>query len=269
MNDTKILPSNEYTEFEDRVYLNPNLRVDETNTFIDNLRNTRNNNLQEIAQQTQALGTDVPSSIGGLTGAGSYFTSRYATPQSSSLSQNLRTTAQAAALNQALANEQAMWKKRYNEAYRNYQKRSWDKQNSVSGGGSDGGTEGVVEYEDDYDGMIEGNVPGAASGYTTVMPDTDNDTVIRYDYVPYGGEGTTQHSYYPGQTSTVSASVVRRHKKEGDITKGNNRSGTISVWKLPDGTSTNVDATYYVITKDAQGNYYAKDRSTGELTLIK
>ena len=161
MNDTKILPSNEYTEFEDRVYLSPNLQVDETNAFVDNLRNIRNNNLQEIAQQTQTLGTDVPSSLGGLTGAGSYFTSRYATPQSSSLSQNLRTTAQAAALNQALANEQAMWKKRYNDAYRNYQKRGWNRSASGSGNGNS------YDIEDALEESITENTGGQKVTVTT------------------------------------------------------------------------------------------------------
>ena len=121
-----IIPENEYTEVEDRLYLNPQTGVDETNTFIEKLRETQNANNAQIAQQTQALGTEVPSNLGGLTGAESYFTSRYQTPQSASAVANLRATAQAAALNQVLANEQEMWKKRYNDAYRAYQKRTYD-----------------------------------------------------------------------------------------------------------------------------------------------
>lgn len=128
--DNTILPSNEVKEFEERLYLNPNLQVEETTSFIDNLRNTQKANNQEIAQQTQALGTNVPSNLGGLTGAGSYFTSRYQTPQTNTVAQNLRAAAQADALNKALSNEQAMWKKRYNDAYRNYQKRGWNKSNN-------------------------------------------------------------------------------------------------------------------------------------------
>lgn len=136
--DNTILPSNEVKEFEERLYLNPNLQVEETTSFIDNLRNTQKANNQEIAQQTQALGTNVPSNLGGLTGAGSYFTSRYQTPQTNSAVANLRSVAQAAALNQALQNEQDIWKKRYNEAYRAYQKNAYNK----SGGGYSGGSGG-------------------------------------------------------------------------------------------------------------------------------
>lgn len=133
-----LLPSNEYTEFEDRAYINPNLTVDETSSFIDNYRNTQNQNTQQINTQTQRLGTDVPTNIGGLTGAGSYFTSRYQKPQTASVIANLKATAQAKALNDVLANEQAMWKKRYQDAYNAYQKRSWNKQNPTTGGGGEG-----------------------------------------------------------------------------------------------------------------------------------
>ena len=118
-----LIPSNEYVEFEDRVYNNPQVGVDETNTFIDQLRATQGQQNQQILSDTQALGTDVPSNLGGLTGGESYFTSRYQTAPTVSAAQNLRTAAQAAALNDVLANEQAIWKKRYQDAYRNYQKR--------------------------------------------------------------------------------------------------------------------------------------------------
>lgn len=126
-----ILPTNETSEFEGRLYLNPQIQLDESSNFIDNLRATQTQQNQEIAQQTHNLGTDVPSNLGGLTGANSYFTSRYQTPQTNAVTANLRAVAQAQALNQALENEQAKWKKRYNDAYRNYQKRA----NSGGGGG--------------------------------------------------------------------------------------------------------------------------------------
>lgn len=128
--DYDILPTEETTTVENRRYINPNLPVAETNQFIDAYRETQQANNQQIAGQTQALGTDVPSNLGGLTGAGSYFTSRYETPQTNTALQDLRTTAQATALNEALANEQAMWKKRYQEAYQAYQKRQNDKTNT-------------------------------------------------------------------------------------------------------------------------------------------
>ena len=135
-----ILPTEEYTEVEGRAYLNPQIALNEANTFIDNLRATQGQQNKEIFSDTQMLGTDVPSNLGGLTGSGSYFTSRYQTPQTVSATANLRATAQAAALNQALQNEQAKWKKRYQDAYNAYQRRAWNR-NNPSGGGN--GTSGL------------------------------------------------------------------------------------------------------------------------------
>lgn len=132
-----MLPSEEYTEVEGRAYVNPQVSLDETTDFIQNLRDTQGQNTQQIISDTRALGTEVPSSLGGLTGAESYFTSRYQTPQTAALVADLRSTAQAKALNDALANEQAMWKKRYNDAYRAYQKRA-----ASGGGGNSSGSGG-------------------------------------------------------------------------------------------------------------------------------
>lgn len=136
MRSMDILPDNEVTEVESRYYLNPQVGLDESNKFIENLRSTQAQQNQQIAEQTYNLGTSVPSVQGGLgtnTPAGlSYFTSRIQSPQTSSAVANLRATAQAAALNQALQNEQEIWKKRYNDTYRNYQKRMNDKANTPS-----------------------------------------------------------------------------------------------------------------------------------------
>lgn len=137
------LPENEYKEVEGRAYLNPQVAVDETNTFIDNLRASQNRQNQEISTDTQRLGTNVPSDLGGLIGADSYFTSRYQTPQTNSVVSNLRAAAQANALNQILQDEQAMWKKKYQDTYRDYQKRQYRKAyGGGSGGGSGGGNGG-------------------------------------------------------------------------------------------------------------------------------
>lgn len=151
-----ILPTEEYTEVDGRAYLNPQVALDESNTFIDNLRATQGQQNQEIISDTQMLGTDVPSNLGGLTGAESYFTSRYQTPQTNSVVANLRAVAQAAALNQVLANEQEIWKKRYNDAYRAYQKRA------NSGGGSGGGGGGVRDEGEDPDYVSTDKIVGSA-----------------------------------------------------------------------------------------------------------
>lgn len=129
-----ILNSDEFTEVENRGYLNPQVGLDESNRFIDQLRATQAQQNQQIAQDTYNLGSALPSAQGGLgtnTPAGlSYFTSRLQTPQTASAVANLRATAQAAALNQALQNEQEIWKKRYQDAYRRYQKSAYDKANT-------------------------------------------------------------------------------------------------------------------------------------------
>ena len=138
-----ILPTSEYKEYEGRAYLNPDVALNESNQFVDNLRSIQGKNNQEIAQQTYNLGTSVPSSQGGLgtnnANNMSYFTSRYQVPQTASAVADLRATAQAAALNQVLADQQAAWKKRYSDAYRSYEKNSYNKSNGGSGSGSGGG----------------------------------------------------------------------------------------------------------------------------------
>ena len=126
----KIIPENEFTEVEGRVYVNPQTGVDTTNAFIENLRQTQQANTQQIVQDTANLGTEVPSNLGGLTGGEGYWTSRYQVPQTNAAVQNLRTAAQAQALNDVLANEQAIWKKRYQDTYRDYQKRQNAKANT-------------------------------------------------------------------------------------------------------------------------------------------
>lgn len=124
------LNENEYVEVENRLYSNPQTSLNESLNFIDNLRASQGQQNQEIVQQTQNLGTDINSNLGGLIGGEGYFTSRYQTPQTNAAVANLRATAQAAALNQVLENEQAMWKKRYQDAYRKYQKSAYDKSNT-------------------------------------------------------------------------------------------------------------------------------------------
>lgn len=119
-----------YTE-NDRRYINPQVSLDEQNAFIDNLRNMQQTNTAKITQDTQNLGSELPSNLGGLGGGTSYFKSRYQTPQTNSMVADLRTAAQSQALSTLMNNEIAKAKKRYNDAYKAAKKRS-----SGSGGGS-------------------------------------------------------------------------------------------------------------------------------------
>lgn len=129
------------TVVDDRRYVNPQVSLDEQNTFIDNLRTAQGARTAEIAQDTYNLGTAVPSNLGGLGGAGSYFTSRYQTPQTNEVVANLRTAAQAQALSDAMNNELAQAKQRYSKAYKAAQKRAAAYSSTgVTGGGSNNGT---------------------------------------------------------------------------------------------------------------------------------
>lgn len=120
-------------EENDRRYLRPEVDVEETNAFIDNLRNLQQQNNAQIQQDVQNLGTDVPSNLGGLGGGSGYFRARYQTPQTNSLVADLRATAQAQALNIAMNNEIAKAKQRYNQAYRAAKKRASSKPGGSGG----------------------------------------------------------------------------------------------------------------------------------------
>lgn len=111
------------TVVDDRRYIKPQVALDESNAFIENLRDIQGQGTEEIATDTYNLGTAVPSNLGGLSGAGSYFTSRYQTPQTNEMIANLRATAQAQALSDAMSNTLAQAKERYNKAYKAAQKR--------------------------------------------------------------------------------------------------------------------------------------------------
>lgn len=119
-------------EQDDRRYIKPDVALNESNEFIEALRETQKQNTAQIAQDTRNLGTDVPSNLGGLVGGGSYFTSRYQTPQTNAIVSDLRTAAQAQALNEAMNNELAIAKQRYSNAYKAAQKRA----RSRGGGGT-------------------------------------------------------------------------------------------------------------------------------------
>lgn len=101
-----------------RRYIDPNVSLNEQNDFIQKLRDTQGQRNAQIAQQTHNLGTDVPSNLGGLNGSEAYFNARYQTPQTNNLVGELKSAAQAQALQTALNNELSKAQKRYNDAYR-------------------------------------------------------------------------------------------------------------------------------------------------------
>lgn len=206
-----ILPSEETTEFESRQYVNPQLTVDQTSDFITNLRNTQQAETARIAEQTQDLGTDIQSNLGGLGGGSSYWTSRYQTPNMASTVADLRATAQASALNDVLANEKAIWQKRYQDAYRNYQKSQYNKSEAdraaaaaARAAASNSSTSGGVEYEDTtantYSGQGTLNV---TYGDETQTPNTNRVSIVE------PGSGYTYTWEYPvGSMDTNSRKLV-------------------------------------------------------------
>lgn len=245
-----ILPDNEYTEVESRAYLNPQLQIDETSTFIDNLRQAQQANNAEIAAQTRALGTEVPSNLGGLVGGEGYFTSRYQTPQFNSLAQSLRTSARASALNQALENDLAIWKNRQQQAYRNYQKRAYDRSNS----GNPGTTQNPYSVASGDDPNYETTTPSGSeetwvnglAGYYTLVDPAGNLIISDMNT----GDSEIIQPGAPSRTK-ASASPILGGGEIRTLPNGN------KVWVKPG----------YGLTKDG-GKYYLVNQDTGVRTEV-
>lgn len=145
---------NEYYDYEDRRYINPAVSRDEQLGFVDKLRNSQNKELDKISRDTYNLGTHIPSNMGGLSGSGGVWAKQYVTPQTNSMLESLKSTAQAQALNDAMTNYQNQLKKRYNDAYKAAAKR----RGGGGGGGATGGTgdvNGDVEYRNSKGDLSE------------------------------------------------------------------------------------------------------------------
>lgn len=245
-----ILPSNEATEVEGRVYVDPSLGVTATDNFIEQLRAAQQMNAAQNAASTQALGTDAQSTLGGLGGTTSYWTSRYQTPQTNATVANLRAAAQATALNEALANEKAMWDKRYQEAYRNYQKRTWDKSNTTT---NNNNTNGDVETTPDVvsgDGAstVETDPLTGKEGYYSVTdPYTGEVTDVPMD----GGANETRALTY----TNVSIGDMTNEKYQNEEGK------TVWGWTyvLPSGTKVGIRYPKQRLVKGSDGNYYREE----------
>ena len=240
-----ILPENEVTEFEDRVYLNPQIGLDESTSFIDNLRTTQGQQNQEIFQQTEKLGTDISSNLGGLTGGESYFTSRFQTPQTSSAVSNLRAAAQATALNQVLANEQAKWQKRYKDAYQAYQKRSLNPTTDPDGENVTTTTSGAVTVTTD---------PIAMSMYFKKF-----DEYIAQGYSPEEADARAKQDLGISGNASNMGNVTRKKSAIG----GENAY----IYTLPNGHTVLVNEDEYELIYDGSG-YALKNKQTGETTPV-
>lgn len=127
----------------DRRYIKPEVGLNESNAFIDNFRNIASETNEQNRQTTYNLGSALPSNLGGLSGSNSYFQSRYQTPQVDSMVSDLRATAQAQALQDAMNNELNKAKKLYTDAYRAAKKRGAGNKN----GTTDDGTKNLTGFD--------------------------------------------------------------------------------------------------------------------------
>lgn len=145
MNDAET-----YIGEDERRYVSPTLSRDEQLGFIDTLRDIMGRNTAEINTQTERLGTDIPSNLGGLTGADSYFTQRYQTAPLESEVSALKSTAQAKALNDLLKNYESQMKNRAQQSYRRAQRRANPSSPNNPSSPDDPSTndEGTVDFED-------------------------------------------------------------------------------------------------------------------------
>ena len=247
-----ILPENEFVEIEGRQYLNPQTGLDESNAFIENLRATQGQQNQQIASDTYNLGTDIQSVQGGLgtnTPANmGYFTSRYQIPQTNSAVANLRAAAQAQALNEVLANEQAIWKKRYQDAYRNYQKRQNARANAPT------------TTNNPY-----ANVPGDDPEYETTTPSgTGGASVsgVSGAYTVVDPSGTL----HVVDMNTGDETSLAPGGKTLDRTSASQAVGGGAIRVLPNGNRVLVKPGYG-LTKE-NGKYYLVNQSSGNRTQV-
>lgn len=138
---------------DDRWYIDPQVSLDEQNAFINNLRSAQAQDNAQIEAQTRGLGTQVPSQLGGLTGAGGYFKARYQTPQTNQSIADLRASAQAQALNSVLRSEVSKAKKAYEDAYRQNKISSESGQSPLYDANAD--ITGDLEYNTNLEGIGE------------------------------------------------------------------------------------------------------------------
>lgn len=228
---------NEYLTVNDRYYVNPQLSVDESEQFLETLRNAQKQGNAQIAQETHALGTDVPSSMGGLSGSGGIWEQRYQNPKVDSAVAKLRSVYQAQALNDTMSNLLSQKQQEYKDAYRRAYK---NKENGNNPGGDN--PKGEVETKTpETDFEISGVTPGVDDMFTVANIDADNNRVLGYTGVPFGGEYKENYTYKMGQGSVPEITNI--------VNKGMNMS-----WSTGIGTD-NPDGHYYNFEiKSSDGN---------------
>lgn len=231
--------------------VSPTASRDATTAFIDQYRQLQGENTAQIGTAAHALGSDLTAQYGGLHGPSDYIKSRYQTPQTESRIANLRTTAQLAALNQLMQNEQNKWANRYNQAYRNYQKRSYDaSKNSTATTSSTAGSNLPVDTNTGSDTQETDEwQPGVGD---LVPSGTDTNGATTYHYTdPISGQS------YILQNPSVAYDAITQ------------QSSSLGLW--PDGSKMTPGSTYttdgkvytYVVSNDGRGKVYQRTYSFG------
>ena len=174
------MDSNETYEFENRRYVNPTLSSGEQDAFIDTFRNIQAQNSAQDTAQTQSLGADLPSNLGGLGGGTSYFTSRYQTPQVNEMVDTLKAAAQSQELQDVMNDYKAQLQNRYKQKQREYNKaqRAYSFRHSRNGGRSSGGT--TSSNTSGWGGEIENEVTDDKEHYPVWQDARVSDNAATY-----------------------------------------------------------------------------------------
>lgn len=189
----RTMNDNETFKVNDRVYVDPNVSLNEQTAFIDQLRQAQQDSNEQITSATKALGSDLPTSMGGLTGAGGTWRARYQTPQVESTIADLRAAAQAQALNEQLSNELAQKQQLYKQAYRAASKKKEQEEKATESGGlkvdtNEGQSKGT-SLQTAYD-PIGNPLPADVSAYDLSGQGEDglNEALNRINGIKGGGQ---------------------------------------------------------------------------------
>lgn len=222
----------EYYNFEERAYETPTQSRDEQTSFIDNLRTTQQATNAQIKTQTENLGTQIPSVKGGLTGPEGYFQQRYQVTPTNTLVADLKAAAQADALNKVLGNYGEQMQKKYNDAYRQYQKNRAKRAAAANRAASSGGTGGGT-----------GGDNNKITGGTDLIPSRETDV---NEWLGVDVTGDTEKYPNAGTISTVAP---------GDyIIEGDKR---VPIYRKTDSSGRIIESNDPSLQKAYDGYYYA------------
>lgn len=204
-------------EIDDRKYVNPQTGLDERLQFVDALRETTRQNTEEINRDTYNLGSQVPSNVGGLSGAEGLWEAQYQTPQLDAQVADLRAVAQQGALNQAMQNLSDIKTNELKQAWRGYYARKKKQEDADrakangNGNGNKAGSNGlnkVATPEGTASGTVRSNTPGTSTVWTGQYDENGNPIIGVYDTEQAtSGNGQPLATYGGSNSTTTSANA--------------------------------------------------------------